>query len=173
MSKKDIKVPNIGEFKDVEVIEIIVKKGQEIKKNDPLITIESDKSSVEIPSSHDGKVTTINLNIGDKVSEGDQILEIELKDNQEETLIETKEKQLPKKIILKKKIEVEKDNRSKNIIVTDFSKKTAASPKVRKFARELGVDISKVEGSERLGRVTESDVKSFVAKNLREILKKH
>ena len=165
MSKKDIKVPNIGEFKDVEVIEIIVKKGQEIKKNDPLITIESDKSSVEIPSSHDGKVTTINLNIGDKVSEGDQILEIELKDNQEETLIETKEKQLPKKDNIKeKKIEVETDNRSKNIIVTDFSKKTAASPKVRKFARELGVDISKVEGSERLGRVTESDVKSFVAK---------
>ena len=165
MSKKNIKVPNIGEFKDVEVIEIIVKKGQEIKKNDPLITIESDKSSVEIPSSHDGKVTTINLNIGDKVSEGDQILEIELKDNQEETLIETKEKQLPKKDNIKeKKIEVETDNRSKNIIVTDFSKKTAASPKVRKFARELGVDISKVEGSERLGRVTESDVKSFVAK---------
>ena len=165
MSKKDIKVPNIGEFKDVEVIEIIVKKGQEIKKNDPLITIESDKSSVEIPSSHDGKVTTINLNIGDKVSEGDQILEIELKDNKEETLIETKEKQLPKKDNIKeKKIEVETDNRSKNIIVTDFSKKTAASPKVRKFARELGVDISKVEGSERLGRVTESDVKSFVLK---------
>ena len=53
---------------------------------------------------------------------------------------------------------------SKKIIVTDFSKKTAASPKVRKFARELGVDISKVEGSERLGRVTESDIKSFVAK---------
>ena len=165
MSKKDIKVPNIGEFKDVEVIEIIVKKGQEIKKNDPLITIESDKSSVEIPSSHDGKVTTINLNIGDKVSEGDQILEIELKDNQEETLIETKEKQLPKKDNIKeKKNKVETDNRSKNIIVTDFSKKTAASPKVRKFARELGVDISRVEGSERLGRVTESDVKSFVAK---------
>ena len=177
MSKKDIKVPNIGEFKDVEVIEIIVKKGQEIKKNDPLITIESDKSSVEIPSSHDGEVTTINLNIGDKVSEGDQILEIELKDNQEETLIETKEKQLPKKDNIKeKKIEVETDNRSKNIIVTDFSKKTSASPKVRKFARELGVDISKVEGSERLGRVTESDVKSFVAKksprNIEKVLKK-
>ena len=177
MSKKDIKVPNIGEFKDVEVIEIIVKKGQEIKKNDPLITIESDKSSVEIPSSHDGKVTAINLNIGDKVSEGDQILEIELKDNQEETLIETKEKQLPKKDNIKEKeIEVETDNRSKNIIVTDFSKKTAASPKVRKFARELGVDISKVEGSERLGRVTESDVKSFVAekspRNIEKALKK-
>ena len=177
MSKKDIKVPNIGEFEDVEVIEIIVKKGQEIKKNDPLITIESDKSSVEIPSSHDGKVTAINLNIGDKVSEGDQILEIELKDSQEETLIETKEKKLPKKDNIKeKKIEIGTDNRSKNIIATDFSKKTAASPKVRKFARELGVDISKVEGSERLGRVTESDVKSFVAKkspkNTEKALKK-
>ena len=76
MPKKDIKVPNIGEFKDVEVIEIIVKKGQEIKKNDPLITIESDKSSVEIPSLHNGIVTELNLNVGDKVSEGDKILEI-------------------------------------------------------------------------------------------------
>ena len=54
MSNKDIKVPNIGEFKDVEVIEVLIKKGQKIKKNDPLITIESDKSSVEIPSSDDG-----------------------------------------------------------------------------------------------------------------------
>ena len=78
MSKKDIKVPNIGEFKDVEVIEVLIKKGQEIKKNDPLITIESDKSSVEIPSTLEGKVTTLNLKIGDKVSEGDKILELEI-----------------------------------------------------------------------------------------------
>ena len=91
MSKKDIKVPNIGEFKDVEVIEIIVKKGQEIKKNDPLITIESDKSSVEIPSLHNGIVTELNLNVGDKVSEGDKILEIESKDNQVETQLKTEE----------------------------------------------------------------------------------
>ena len=91
MPKKDIKVPNIGEFKDVEVIEIIVKKGQEIKKNDPLITIESDKSSVEIPSLHNGIVTELNLNVGDKVSEGDKILEIELKDNQVETQLKTEE----------------------------------------------------------------------------------
>ena len=83
MSKKDIKVPNIGEFKDVEVIEVLIKEGQKIKKNDPLITIESDKSSVEIPSSHAEKVTTININICNKVSEGDQILENNLKYNQE------------------------------------------------------------------------------------------
>ena len=164
MPKKDIKVPNIGEFKDVEVIEIIVKKGQEIKKNDPLITIESDKSSVEIPSLHNGIVTELNLNVGDKVSEGDKILEIELKDNQVETQLKTEEiKTIKKENTKENKIEIRREVRSKNVIVKDFSKKTAASPKVRKFARELGVDISKVEGSERLGRVTESDVKSFVA----------
>ena len=152
MPKKDIKVPNIGEFKDVEVIEIIVKKGQEIKKNDPLITIESDKSSVEIPSLHNGIVTELNLNVGDKVSEGDKILEIELKDNQVETQLKTEEiKTIKKENTKEKKIEIEREVRSKNVIVKDFSKKTAASPKVRKFARELGVDISKVEGSERLG----------------------
>ena len=177
MPKKDIKVPNIGEFKDVEVIEIIVKKGQEIKKNDPLITIESDKSSVEIPSLHNGIVTELSLNVGDKVSEGNKILEIELKDNQVEAQSKTEEiKTIKKENTKEKKIEIEIEVRSKNVIVKDFSKKTAASPKVRKFARELGVDISKVEGSERLGRVTESDVKSFVAnkseKNSEKELKK-
>ena len=103
MSKKNIKVPNIGEFKDVEVIEIIVKKGQEIKKNDPLITIESDKSSVEIPSLHNGIVTELNLNVGDKVSEGDKILEIELKDNQVETQLKTEEIKTIKKENTKEK----------------------------------------------------------------------
>ena len=68
MSKKDIKVPNIGEFKDVEVIEVLIKKGQKIKKNDPLITIESDKSSVEIPSSDDGTIISLNVNFGSKTS---------------------------------------------------------------------------------------------------------
>ena len=77
MSKKDIKVPNIGEFKYVEVIEVLIENGQKIKKNDPLITIESDKSSVEIPSSDDGTVISLNVKIGDKVSEGDKIIEIE------------------------------------------------------------------------------------------------
>ena len=106
MPKKDIKVPNIGEFKDVEVIEILIKKGQEIKKNDPLITIESDKSSVEIPSLHDGLVTELNLKVGDKVSEGSKILEIELKDNN----VETKVIQSTKKENIKENtIEIEKE----------------------------------------------------------------
>ena len=131
MSKKDIKVPNIGEFKDVEVIEVLIKKGQKIKKNDPLITIESDKSSVEIPSSDDGTIISLNVKIGDKVSEGDKIIEIESEKEIKETSVqELPKSQLPKEI---KKNDV-KTNESKNIIVKDFSSKASASPKVRKFA---------------------------------------
>ena len=59
--KIDIKVPNIGDFKDVEVIEVLISEGQTIKKNDPLITIESDKSSVEIPSNFDGKIKSLKI----------------------------------------------------------------------------------------------------------------
>ena len=81
MLKKDIKVPNIGEFSDVEVVEVLVKKGQDIKINDPLITIESDKSSVEIPSTENGNISLVNVKVGDKVSEGDKILEIETINN--------------------------------------------------------------------------------------------
>ena len=77
MSEIEIKVPNIGDFKDVEVIEVLVSEGQTLKKNDPLITIESDKSSVEIPSNFDGKIKTLKTKVGDKVSEGDLILILE------------------------------------------------------------------------------------------------
>ena len=73
MSEK-LLVPDIGEFEDVEVIEILVKVGDQIKNNDPLITIESDKSSVEIPSTVSGKIEKIELKVGDKVSKGDLIL---------------------------------------------------------------------------------------------------
>ena len=77
MSETEIKVPNIGDFKDVEVIEVLVTEGQSIKKNDALITIESDKSSVEIPSNLNGKIKSLKIKIGDKVSEGDLILTLE------------------------------------------------------------------------------------------------
>ena len=77
MSEIEIKVPNIGDFKDVEVIEVLIAEGQSIKKNDPLITIESDKSSVEIPSDLEGKIKHLKIKVGDKVSEGDLILVME------------------------------------------------------------------------------------------------
>ena len=104
MSQTEIKVPNIGDFKDVEVIEVLVKEGDEVKKNDPLITIESDKSSVEIPSTVDGKIIKLNLKIGDKVSEGDNILQIEKN---------TKSNEKPSKNIEVKKRKKEVKNKSK------------------------------------------------------------
>ena len=69
-------VPDIGDFENVEVIELLVREGQEIKKNDPVVTIESDKSSVEIPSIFSGKIQSIAIKVGDKVSKGDLILNI-------------------------------------------------------------------------------------------------
>ena len=159
MSETEIKVPNIGDFKDVEVIEVLVSEGQTLKKNDPLITIESDKSSVEIPSNLNGKIKTLKLKVGDKVSEGDLILTLENKSSIQEKVHKKPiiEKEFKKVQAIKSEINEITTNQNK---VTNIS---SASPKVRKFARELGVDINQVVGSERKGRVIESDVKLFVA----------
>ena len=159
MSDIEIKVPNIGDFKDVEVIEVLVKKGQSIKKNDPLITIESDKSSVEIPSSFEGKISNLNIKVGDKVSEGDLILTLE-KSSQINQKVEQKpiiEKEFKKIEVIKPEVQQETK------VLNNVSNISSASPKARKFARELGVDINKVLGSERDGRVVEDDIKQFVA----------
>ena len=75
MSEK-LLVPDLGDFENVEVIELLVKEGQEIVKDDPVITIESDKSSVEIPSTLSGKIDLIKVKVGDKVSKGDLILSV-------------------------------------------------------------------------------------------------
>jgi len=166
----EIKVPNIGDFKDVEVIEVLVSEGQTIKTNDPLITIESDKSSVEIPSNFEGKIKSLKLKVGDKVSEGDLILILEREP-------QTNKKDEEKLNIEKefKKIEVIKPEikQTTNIQIKTLSKEiSSASPKVRKFARELGVDINQVLGSEKDGRVIEEDIKKFVSskpKNIVEI----
>jgi pyruvate dehydrogenase E2 component (dihydrolipoamide acetyltransferase) len=166
MSDKEIKVPNIGEFKDVEVIEVLVSNGQSVIKNDPLITIESDKSSVEIPALFDGKVKAINIKVGDKVSEGDTILflenfeEIE-KDTQDDYKIEKKEEK-----ILTKKEAVLNNKQTNNFIEKSVSGVSAASPKARKFARELGININEINGSERQGRVIESDIKNFISSKI-------
>ena len=159
MSEIDIKVPNIGEFKNVEVIEVLVSEGQTLKKNDPLITIESDKSSVEIPSNLDGKIKTLKVKVGDKVSEGDLILILE-------SVNDTLEK-VEKKPAIEKEIKKTQETKPRGQKIPTEQNKvfniSSASPKVRKFARELGVDISQVVGSERKGRVVESDVKLFIA----------
>ncbi|MBD1158798.1 2-oxo acid dehydrogenase subunit E2 [Pelagibacterales bacterium SAG-MED19] len=165
MSVTEIKVPNIGDFKDVEVIEVLVSEGQTLKKNDPLITIESDKSSVEIPSNFDGKIKTLKIKVGDKVSEGDLILILEntsiaQEKVQKEPIIE---KEFKKIKVITPEVQLTATDQNKT------SDTSSASPKVRKFARELGVDINQVRGSERKGRVIESDIKLFVASKSKNI----
>jgi pyruvate dehydrogenase E2 component (dihydrolipoamide acetyltransferase) len=160
MSLTEIKVPNIGDFKDVEVIEVLVKEGDEIKKNDPLITIESDKSSVEIPSTIDGKIIKLNCKIGDKVSEGDSILSIESNTKSNEQPLKKDEQKKEKKIIQKQTEEVKT---SSVVELNTDGGIVLASPKTRKFARELGVNINLIKGSQLKGRVDETDIKKFIS----------
>jgi len=166
MIDKEIKIPNIGEFKNVEVIEVLVSNGQSISKNDPLITIESDKSSVEIPSYFEGKVKSVNIKVGDKVSEGDLMLTLERSEEiKKEPNIEKEKEKEKVKFKPQKKI-INKDNEKSVLGVS------SASPKTRKFARELGVDINQISGSERQGRVIENDVKNFISFKINNISEK-
>ena len=158
MANLKITVPDMGDFKDVEVIEVLVKEGQSIDKNESIITLESDKSSVEVPSTHSGKVDKISIAVGDKINKGDLILTLESSEKKEE----------------EKKLEPKKENKVKKIMPSKAalskvpaspvaqSGKSSASPKVRKFARELGADVSKIPGTQRSGRVSEDDVKEFI-----------
>ena len=162
MPDKEIKVPNIGEFKDVEIIEVLVSENKSIKKNDPIITIESDKSSVEIPSTSDGVIKSLKVKVGDKVSEGSTILLLDVKEQQSEKK-ETKIYKIDKK--------KEENDDEEKIIKSNIVNITAASPKARKFARELGINIDEVQGTEREGRVVEKDIKEFVSSRIGETIK--
>ena len=106
---KNISVPDIGDFKDVEIIEILVKTGDKIKKDDPIVTLESDKSSVEVPSPFEGKISELKVKIGDRVSKGSILATLEGEDVKKE-----EEKIEPKKFIKKKKTEELKSNGLKN-----------------------------------------------------------
>ena len=116
---QNIAVPDIGDFKDVEVIEILVKPGDKIEKNDPLITIESDKSSVEIPSPFGGQIKDLKVKIGDKVSEGTPLVTLESEDdNKDKPKVETKLKIEEKKeepVVVKQPVsEIKKENPKTN-----------------------------------------------------------
>ena len=91
---QNISVPDIGDFKDVEVIEVLVKPGDQINKNDPIVTIESDKSSVEIPSPSAGEIKDLKVKVGDKVSEGSVLATIE----NGQTASAPKEKKIEKEV---------------------------------------------------------------------------
>ena len=168
MSEQKITVPNIGDFKEVEVIEVLVKEGQTIKRDDSVITLESDKSSVEVPSNYEGKIKKINTKVGDKVSEGSIILLIETSNNTQTEILApavTSEKENSDKVI----VDFPKSKKSNTLATTpsaSVEKVKSASPNVRKFVRELGADIDKIPGTERAGRITKEDVKIYVKNKL-------
>ena len=165
-----IKIPNIGDFDSVEIIEVLVKEGDTINKGDPIITLESDKSSVEVPSTLSGKVESIKVKIGDKVSEGATILEILSSEtntaNKEKEDHVEKDNEAPME--LKNEVKETENteiasNAPTNLI--GLSDATGASPNTLKFARELGININDLQGSGRGGRVKKEDIKNFIKTN--------
>ena len=131
MSKVDIKVPNIGDFKDVEIIEVLVENGQEISKGDPIVTLESDKSSVEVPSDYSGKILKLKVKVGDKVSEGDLILELELTEKEENQDNIKAKTQIQENKVDKEKIVHPKKTVSNIQNISSSNNLALASPKVR------------------------------------------
>jgi len=169
MSEQKIIVPNIGDFKEVEVIEVLVKEGQEVKKDDSVITLESDKSSVEVPSNFSGIIKKINIKVGDKVSEGSTILLLDSKETSKEKAQPVSENKNNNTKNRNEIIDFPKNNKKKDKQLAPLTTEglvKPASPNVRKFTRELGVDISKISGSERSGRVTKENVKDYIKNKL-------
>jgi pyruvate dehydrogenase E2 component (dihydrolipoamide acetyltransferase) len=177
---KDILVPDIGDFAGVEVIEILVSPGDTINVEDPLVSLESDKAAMEIPSPQAGTVKEVKVSIGDKVSEGDLLLTMEISAGApapaaEAPQADTAAKETPAAAPAKTPAPAAApaatpaiENRPPPIAPTPVDeagfRKAHASPSVRKFARELGADIGQITGSGTKGRILKEDVTAFVKK---------
>ena len=156
----EIRVPDIGDFEDVDVIDILVAPGAAVDVEDPLITLESDKATMDIPAPVAGTVDGIEVKVGDKVSEGDLIVSLAVTAAAVETSTSTPASapSVPPSIPKSKPAAA----RSEAPATPISSTKAHASPSVRKFARELGVDVALVKGSGNKGRIVKSDVQSHV-----------
>jgi pyruvate dehydrogenase E2 component (dihydrolipoamide acetyltransferase) len=187
MTIKEVLVPDIGNFESVDVIEVLVNVGDVISKEDPLITLESDKASMDIPAPFGGTVKEIKVKVGDKVSEGSLILMLEAS---EEAAAPAKQAEAekpapaaPEKPAEQPKIAIPEPSRpapeppkviqptgtpnpiGASAIVAE-GKRAHASPSVRKFARELGVNLALVRGSGPKNRILKSDVQTYVKNEL-------
>jgi pyruvate dehydrogenase E2 component (dihydrolipoamide acetyltransferase) len=174
-----IKVPDIGDFKDVEVIEVLVKVGDTIKAEDSLITVESDKASMEIPASAGGEIVKIDVKVGDKINKGDIIMQAKAAATESSAApAPAAAPEAPKE---EKAVEAEAPEVTPEAKIQATSQPAAppaaavaaqvpsspgqlphASPSVRKFARELGVDLGLVTGTAPKGRISQEDVQGFV-----------
>jgi pyruvate dehydrogenase E2 component (dihydrolipoamide acetyltransferase) len=179
MALVDVKVPNIGDFENVPVIEIQVKAGDEVNPDDPLITLESDKAAMEVPAPLKGKVAEILVGIGDKVSEGSAILRLEVSeaaanleaaagsngaDHESPSEPVSKAPRSPASAPSARPTTPREADESSLPRPTDFGS-VHASPSVRRIARELDVDLTKLKGTGEKGRVTKEDVKNFIARS--------
>ena len=177
MSAIEIKVPDIGDVKDVEVIEVLVKVGDTIKAEQSLVTVESDKASMEIPSSVGGVIKEIKIKLGDKVNQGDLIAVLEGAGAVSSAVTSDAAVSAPAPVAATAPVAAAAvsaapvSNASPVTQVTappvtqdsvSLGKQAHASPSVRKFARELGVDITRVAGTGPNGRITAQDVQGFV-----------
>jgi pyruvate dehydrogenase E2 component (dihydrolipoamide acetyltransferase) len=167
---KDVLVPDIGDFKNIPIIEVLVKLGDEVKQEDPLVTLESDKATMDIPSPYSGVVKALNAKVGDKVSEGTVVLAIEVGEGAAVTAA------APAKIAETVSVvpAIAPDPLASPVYIhpsppptlPQISERTGqlphASPSVRSFARELGVDLNRVGGSGPKNRILKEDVQSYV-----------
>jgi len=162
------KVPDLGEnIESADVINVLVKNGDIISKEDGIIEIETDKATVEVPSSVEGKIVELKVKSGDKVKIGDVLIKVE---SISEIQVETKKTAETKKepVIEKKKEEKGEVEEMKPGELDEqppiLRGSAPAAPSVRRIARELGVDINKVPGSGEGGRISMDDVKAYVKK---------
>jgi pyruvate dehydrogenase E2 component (dihydrolipoamide acetyltransferase) len=168
VSEQAVIVPDIGDFKDVSVIELMVKEGDTVSVEQSLITVESDKASMEIPSSHAGVVKSLKIKVGDKINKGDVLAMVLLANSSAQQassstalaspiVLSTPELVAPLAAPLSAST-APAHNPSEASSLTQVPH---ASPSIRKFARELGVPLGEIKGSGNKGRITIGDVQAF------------
>ena len=163
---KNVNLPDIGDLDSVDVIEILVKIGDLVKENDSIITLETDKATMEIPAPFSGRVTNLAIKVGDKVTHGDLILTVESDSEpaeiESEPSVKSKEPEVSLEDSTPAKDKPNKLDQKKEEISLDTEPDSHASPSIRKLARELGVSLSKISGSGQKGRILAEDLKSYV-----------
>ena len=166
----EIKVPDIGDYKDVPVIEVLVKAGDQIEKEQSIVVLESDKATMDVPSSHSGVVKEVKVKIGDNLSQGSVVLILEGGvSGAVAAPVATPPPTAAAQAPISKPAAVEPPvarapappHITSQAPVVDAAL-SHASPSVRKFARELGVSIQQVKGSGPKGRITQEDVQAFI-----------
>jgi len=172
-ASQEVKVPDIGDFKDVPVIEVFVKPGDSVKADDPLVTLESDKATMDVPSPAAGIVTDVKLKVGDKVSEGSVILVLEKRAQPSSGPAQSaaqpaakEETPAPQPPPQREALAAAPTPQPAPVADLQAFKAAHASPSVRVFARELGVDLAKVKGTGPKGRILHEDVQQFVKQTL-------